>query len=384
MTHSYSYSPVTGIAPHLIQESAPDEQLVKLVDQTIKDAIQQAASDIHVEPFSDSCRIRYRHDGILREVTSIPNHIASRFMTRLKVMAQLDITEKRLPQDGRFQLYNVDIRVNTCPTLFGEKIVLRLLNAKNISLNIEKLGFNVAQKTLFLKQITRPQGMILITGPTGSGKTITLYAALNYLNAIEKNISTVEDPVEIQLVGINQINVNTKIGLEFSTVLRTLLRQDPDIIMLGEIRDPETASIAIQAAQTGHLVLATLHTNNTIEAIARLESLGITPYHIMNAVSLIISQRLLRKLCLHCKQHERKPLFENCQHCLQGYKGRIGIYELLPITEKIQTLILEKNMAAIRQYKQHEGFSTLYESGMRLVKEGITNLAELNRVVSDV
>ncbi len=235
MTPSYTYSPVTGIAPHVIQEGLPDEPLIKLVDQIIKDAIQLSVSDIHIEPFTNFCRIRYRRDGILHEVTQIPAHLALRFVTRLKVIAKLDITERRLPQDGRFQLYDVDIRINTCPTLFGEKIVLRLLNTNKILLNISKLGFSLSQKKLFLKNISRPQGMILVTGPTGSGKTVTLYAALNYLNSIEKNISTAEDPIEIQLAGINQININSKIGLEFSTAFTNIAASRPDIIMLGEI-----------------------------------------------------------------------------------------------------------------------------------------------------
>jgi len=384
MTKSYSYSPTTGIAPHIIQDGISDEPLIKLVDDIIKNAIQQAASDIHIEPFANACRVRYRRDGILHEAPPIPNNLALRFITRLKVMAQLDITERRLPQDGHFQLDNIDIRINTCPTLFGEKIVLRLLNANKISLNIAKLGFNPVQKKLFLKNITRPQGMVLITGPTGSGKTTTLYAALNYLNSIEKNISTVEDPIEIQLAGINQINTNSKIGLEFSTVLRTLLRQDPDIIMLGEIRDPETADIAIQAAQTGHLVLATLHTNNTVEAVTRLQFMGIRANDIISSVSLIVSQRLLRKLCQHCKQLESENCFrsQGCQQCWQGYKDRIGIYEFFPVTEKMNPLILTKNISAIRQHLKEDGFLTLYESGMKLVQQGITSMMELNRVVS--
>ncbi len=366
-----------GIAPSAVQEGLPDVSLIQLVDQVIKNAIQLAASDIHIEPSASSYRVRYRRDGILHEVRQISADCAMRFITRLKVIAKLDIAERRLPQDGRFQLYDVDIRINTCPTLFGEKVVLRLLNANKISLNIANLGFSPEQEIMFLKNINRPQGMVLVTGPTGSGKTVTLYSALNYLNSIEKNISTAEDPIEIQLSGINQININTKIGLEFSTVLRTLLRQDPDVIMLGEIRDEETAKIAIQAAQTGHLVLATLHTNSAVEALTRFQAMGITPHEIITSISLIVSQRLLRKLCLHCKQIEDK----GCQHCLKGYWGRTGIYEFFPMTEKIGEFVLLKNIAGIRQQLREEGLATLYESGVKLVQQGITSKVELNRVI---
>ncbi len=376
---STSYPSTSGTASHVVHEGLSDEPLIKLVDQTIKNAILQEASDIHIEPFDHSCRIRYRRDGILHEVTQIPSHLAVRFITRLKVIAKLDITERRLPQDGRFQLYDVDIRMNTCPTLFGEKVVLRLLNANKIALDISTLGFSDEQKKLFIENITRPQGMIIITGPTGSGKTVTLYSALNYLNSIEKNISTVEDPIEIQLEGINQININSKIGLKFSTVLRTLLRQDPDIIMLGEIRDEETARIAIQAAQTGHLVLATLHTNSAIEAITRLRSIGISSHDIITSVSLIISQRLLRKLCHHCKLLENPH--HGCTQCLNGYQGRIGIYEFFPMTEYLTELVLMNNITAFRHFMKDNGFSTLYESGMKLVRQGITSIDELKRVV---
>ncbi|MCD6038804.1 MAG: xpsE [Gammaproteobacteria bacterium] len=384
MTKLYSYSSITGMAPHVSQESLLDEPLIKLVDQIIKEAIDQTASDIHIEPFANFCRVRYRRDGILYEANHIAMHLTSRFITRLKVMAQLDITEKRLPQDGHFQLYDIDIRINTCPTLFGEKIVLRLLNVNKTALNITKLGFSKIQKKIFLNHITQPQGMILITGPTGSGKTVTLYSALNYLNSIEKNISTVEDPIEIQLAGINQININPRIGLEFSTVLRTLLRQDPDIIMLGEIRDSETAHIAIQAAQTGHLVLTTLHTKNAWEAVTRLQSLGITSHDIISTVSLIVSQRLIRKLCQYCKKQENESYFHSkgCQHCLQGYKNRTGIYEFFTFTKKTSEMILTNNKIALHHQQQEEVFSTLYQSGMQLVRQGMTSIIELNRVVS--
>lgn len=357
-----------------IAQEGSDESLISRVDHVIKDAIQLAASDIHIEPSASLYRIRYRRDGILHEVMQISSEFALRFVTRLKVIAKLDISERRLPQDGRFQFDKVDIRINTCPTLFGEKIVLRLLNANKISLRIDNLGFSSEQEKMFLKNINRPQGMVLVTGPTGSGKTVTLYSALNYLNSIEKNISTVEDPVEIQLNGINQININPKIGLEFSTILRTLLRQDPDVIMLGEIRDEETAKIAIQAAQTGHLVLATLHTNSAVEALTRFQAMGITPHEIITSISLIVSQRLLRKLCQYCNG-------KGCQHCLKGYSGRTSIYEFFPMTEKISEMVLLQNIAAIRQQLRGEGLATLYESGMKLVQQGVTNKAELSRVI---
>src|SRR3990167_4996825 len=264
---SHSLSP---FSTHLIQED-----LIDFADHIIEDALQKNASDIHIEPYEKTCRIRYRRDGLLYEVANAPLSTAFRLITRLKVLAKLDISARRLPQDGHFQFHQRDIRVNTCPTIFGEKMVLRLLDLTQISLNIEHFGFNEQQKKLFLHKISQPNGMILVTGPTGSGKTVTLYSALNYLNTAEKNISTVEDPVEIQLNGINQVNINSKIHLEFSTILRTLLRQDPDVVMVGEIRDKDTAEIAIQAAQTGHLVLSTLHTNSALETINRLQSMGI-------------------------------------------------------------------------------------------------------------
>lgn len=375
-----------------VQENAVtyDEPLIRFVDHLIQHALQQAASDIHIEPYENTCRIRYRQDGILYEVAKIPIHLASRLVTRLKVMAKLDISERRLPHDGRLQLNQtnntaIDIRVNTCPTLFGEKMVLRILNVNKISIKIDDLGFTHTQKNLFLKKISQPQGMILVTGPTGSGKTVTLYSALNYLNTPEKNISTIEDPVEIQLAGINQVNVNPKIGLNFAVALRTFLRQDPDIIMVGEIRDTETAEIATQAAQTGHLVLSTVHTNSAIETLARLQSMGVAAHHLGNAVSLIVAQRLLRKLCAACKQPEAESTFHRavgCQHCYQGYRGRIGIYELLPITDNISNLMLSTaNTLAIAEQAQHEGFSSLRSIAIEKASQGITTLSEINRVI---
>lgn len=386
--------------PNVLQDNSVnyDEPLIKFVDQVIRHAIEQKASDIHIEPYSNNCRIRYRRDGILYEVTTIPIELASRFVTRLKVMAKLDISERRLPQDGRFHLDAIDIRINTCPTLFGEKIVLRLLDSNKFLLDLCALGFTNTQHNLFISNISKPHGMILVTGPTGCGKTVTLYSALNYLNVTEKNISTVEDPVEIQLTGINQVSIQPKIGLDFSTILRTLLRQDPDIIMLGEIRDKETAHIAIQAAHTGHLVLSTLHTNSAIESISRLMSMGIAAYNIVSSVSLIIAQRLVRILCSYCKQPETLSLkmldlAENnskhiiyravgCQQCLHGYSGRTGIYEFLPITEKISNLILSgADSITINNEIQQQGYNLLQQMGKEKILTGVTSIMEINRVL---
>lgn len=368
-----------------------DEPLIKFVDKILQQAIEQSISDIHIEPYENQCRIRFRRDGILYEKNTIPIELALRFSTRLKVMARLDISERRIPQDGRFHFNNINIRINSCPTLFGEKIVLRLLNSQNISLDLQGLGFSYSQYELFIQHITKPQGLILVTGPTGCGKTVTLYSALKHLNTPEKNISSVEDPVEIQLTGINQVSIQPKIGLDFAAILRTLLRQDPDIIMLGEIRDKETAEIAIQAAHTGHLVISTLHTNNSIEAIARLTSMGIPTYQIASSISLIIAQRLIRKLCNHCKEtdvckinSQFHPVFKpsRCSKCLNGYYERTGIYEFLPINEKMTELILlESNSLLIKEQMERDGHHLLRQNGMGLVLAGITSLSELNRVL---
>ncbi len=378
---------------HVVQENAVtyDEPLIRFVDHLIQHALQQAASDIHIEPYETTCRIRYRQDGILYEIARIPIHLATRLVTRLKVMAKLDISERRLPQDGRLQLNQpnniaIDIRVNTCPTLFGEKIVLRILDINKISLDIDTLGFNPTQKNLFLNAISQPQGMILVTGPTGSGKTVTLYSALNYLNTSEKNISTIEDPIEIQLPGINQVNINPKIGLTFATALRTFLRQDPDIIMVGEIRDTETAEIATQAAQTGHLVLSTVHTNSTVETLARLQAMGIAAHNLVSSIALIVAQRLLRTLCIECKQPElsNSQSFRavGCQYCQQGYRGRLGVYELLPMTESIKSLMLSgANALMLAEQAQREGYLSLRNAAMEKVSQGITTLTEINRVI---
>jgi len=377
-----------------------EEPIIQFVDKIIGDAFQQHVSDIHIEPYEKICRIRYRQDGILFSTHEIPLLLATRIATRLKVMANLNIAEKRLPQDGRFQIDNIDIRINTCPTLFGEKIVLRLLNSSHINLDIDQLGLTDNQKNLFIKTLLRPQGMILVTGPTGSGKTVTLYSALAYLNHSEKNISTVEDPIEIRLTGINQVNVNPKIGLHFSTVLRAFLRQDPDILMVGEIRDLETAEIAVQASQTGHLVLSTLHTNSAVETITRLRAIGIPSYNIAESVSLIIAQRLIRKLCDVCKIPEKvthysninfpKQFFPNdvyrakgCDQCNQGYKNRIALYECLPINEKISQFILTgKDTRAFLSCAKQEGFITLKEIAISHVLQGVTSFSEISGLLS--
>lgn len=366
-----------------------DEPLIKFVDHVLLHAKQQTVSDIHIEPYATECRIRYRRDGLLHEVTTLPAELAVRFVTRLKVIAKLDITERRLPQDGRFQLHDMDIRINTCPTFFGEKIVLRLLDVNKLSLKMERLGMNDLQKEIFIKKINQPHGLILITGPTGSGKTTTLYSALSYLNSTEKNISTVEDPVEIQLNGINQVNICPKIGLDFAAVLRTLLRQDPDVIMVGEIRDKETADIAMLAAQTGHLVLSTLHTNSALDTLQRLRSLGITDYNLTHSISLIIAQRLLRQLCPLCKQPETldndKLIFraQGCRECLQGYHGRIGIYEFLPFTEVLTHLILSQaTTTQLYSELEKEGFVSLRQMAKAALLSGKSSVTEMNRVIA--
>ncbi len=374
-------------SPLVIHENTTtyDEPLIQFTNNILKQAIHQSASDIHIEHYKNFSRIRFRQDGILHEISQMPTQLSIRMITRIKVLAKLDISERRLPQDGRFQFDNYDIRVSTCPTLHGEKIVLRLLNTGNMIHRLETLGFSETQLSVFLDAIHQPQGMILVTGPTGSGKTVTLYSALEHLNSPNKNISTVEDPIEIQLQGINQVNIHPKIDLHFSTILRSLLRQDPDIVMIGEIRDTETAKIAMQAAQTGHLVFSTLHTNSAIDAIARLRSMELTEFDIDNSVSLIVAQRLVRKLCSYCKQPDpvstqflqsiefpvtnmQSTLYKalGCTHCLQGYQGRTGIFELLSI----------KN-----HFQPDENFKSLWHSGYEKTAAGLTSLAELNRVL---
>jgi type IV pilus assembly protein PilB len=376
--------------PPLIRENSShyDEPLIKFVDHILFHALQKSASDIHIEPFENHCRIRYRLQGILYNITEINSTLASRLITRLKVMAQLNIAERRLPQDGHFQITQatvpVDVRLNSCPTLFGEKIVLRILDSRHLTLAVESLGFSSQQLTLFLTKISEPQGLILVTGPTGSGKTVTLYSALNYLNKPSKNISTVEDPVEIRLPGINQVNIHPKIGLDFATILRTFLRQDPDIIMLGEIRDAETAMIATQAAQTGHLVLSTVHTNNAIETLARLTTLGVTA----NNISLILAQRLLRILCDACKIPDKTSTASSiyqasgCPQCLNGYVGRTAVFEVLAITEELTELLANtSNTQVMQNYLQHNGFINLQDAAFAMVCNGHTSINEMQRVL---
>lgn len=372
------------------QDEFTDEPVTDFVNKLILDAIQKNISDIHLEPYEKFCRIRFRRDGLLYEATRIPTHLATRVCLRLKIMAQLNISERRLPQDGRMkwrEKIKKDIRINCCPTLFGEKIVLRILDATILHLDSHSLGMTTTQLSQFLTALKKPQGLILVTGPTGSGKTTTLYSAMHYLNQIEYNICSAEDPVEIEMPGINQIHINPKIGLNFSAALRAFLRQDPDVIMLGEIRDTETAQIAMQAAQTGHLVLSTLHTNNAVETIMRLRSMQIEAYQVINSISLIIAQRLVRKLCPLCKifdpinQHYYHAV--GCNHCHQGFHQRTGIFECIPMTENIAELIFSgaQQNALIKQLKQENGMM-LYESGLAKVLSGETSYQELNRVVT--
>lgn len=353
--------------PPLQEETTPttpepaDEPVADYLDHLFNEAIINHASDIHIEPQSTQYRIRFRRDGLLYEAAIIPTHLAVRLITRLKILAGLNIAEKRLPQDGRLQLkrhHNIDVRLNTCPTLCGEKIALRLLDTRHLSLTIDALGMTPEQQECFTHHLSQPQGLILVAGPTGSGKTVTLYSALNKLNDPANHIVTVEDPVEIELPGINQVTVHPRIGLDFAAALRTLLRQDPDILMIGEIRDAETAAIALQAAQTGHLVLATLHANSAQDSITRLHSLGIQSSELSASLSLVIAQRLVRVLCPHCKQHN---IAIGCHHCAAGYAGRTGIYECL--TPKQQSK------------------PTLHEAGMQKVQAGITSHAELKRIL---
>ncbi|MFJ1267688.1 type IV-A pilus assembly ATPase PilB [Legionella lytica] len=380
-----------------------DAPIVKFVNQILFKAIQQGASDIHFEPFEKEYRIRYRHDGILHEVASPPANLSARITARIKVMAKLDISERRIPQDGSFKtnLPNkqpIDFRVSTCPTTHGEKVVIRILDLDTAKLNIEVLGFNHKQREYFMQAIRRPQGMILVTGPTGSGKTVSLYAALNLLNTPKVNISTAEDPVEIKINGINQVNINPKVGLHFSNVLRSFLRQDPDIIMVGEVRDLETAEIAIKAAQTGHLVLSTLHTNSAVESLTRLINIGIPSVNIVSSLTLIIAQRLARKLCEQCKTlrtdlnkanllawklNETDQIYKavGCSQCTEGYRGRIGLFEVLPITKTLSELIMTgASSLEILKRAQQEGMTSIYQSGIEKVRQGITTLEEVNRV----
>ncbi len=387
-----------------------DAPVVRFVNKVMLDAIKRSASDIHFEPYEKYYRIRLRQDGVLTEIARPPAALAVKVAARLKVMARLDIAERRVPQDGRIKMRlsknrAIDFRVNTCPTLFGEKVVCRLLDPSSAQLGIDALGYEEEQKQIYLAQLAKPYGMILVTGPTGSGKTVSLYTGLNILNTADRNISTAEDPAEINMPGINQVNVNPRVGLTFASSLRAFLRQDPDIIMVGEIRDLETAEIAIKAAQTGHLVLSTLHTNDAPKTLTRMVDMGIKPYAIASTVSLIIAQRLARRLCTNCKEPVDIPaeallkegftkeevdggltIFsgKGCNQCTNGFKGRVGIYQVMPVTETIGRIIMEGgNAIQIADQAAAEGVPDLRKSGLKKVKDGVTSLEEINRVTID-
>jgi type IV pilus assembly protein PilB len=390
------------------RDDVEDAPIVRFVNKIMLDAIRKNASDIHFEPYEKYYRIRLRIDGVLREIAQPPVQLSTKLAARLKVMSRLDIAERRVPQDGRIKMRlsknrSIDFRVSSCPTLFGEKIVLRILDASTAMMGIDALGYEPFQKDLYMKTLARPQGMILVTGPTGSGKTVSLYTGLSILNVEDTNISTAEDPAEIVLPGVNQVNVNPKVGLTFASALRAFLRQDPDVIMVGEVRDLETAEIAIKAAQTGHLVLSTLHTNDAPQTLTRMVDMGVKPYAIATSVSLIIAQRLGRRLCGNCKQplelpHDAllkegfseeqiastefkiyKPV--GCSQCTDGYKGRVGLYEVLPVTEAIGRIILEGGSAPhIRDQARKDGVWDLRTAGLKKVLDGLTSLEEVNRV----
>ena len=393
-----------------VDANIDDTPVVRFINGILTTAIKAGASDIHFEPYEKTFRVRTRIDGILHESKTAPIALAGRISARLKVLSRLNIAERRVPQDGRMRLKlsktkAIDFRVNTCPTLFGEKIVLRILDPTSAQLGIDALGYEEAQKKIFMDVMHNPYGMILVTGPTGSGKTVSLYTALNILNTDKRNISTAEDPAEISLPGINQVNVNPAVGLNFSDALRAFLRQDPDVIMVGEIRDLETAEIAIKAAQTGHMVLSTLHTNDAPQTLTRLANMGVPPFNIASAVTLIIAQRLARRLCTHCKTAESIPdeaLLEEgflqqqidegvtvfkavgCDNCTDGYKGRLGIYQVMPVTEAIGRIIMEGgNAMQIADQAGKEGVFDLRRSGLIKVASGVTSLEEINRVIKE-
>lgn len=394
-----------------LDESGVDETpVVRFVNKVLLDAIKRGASDIHIEPYEKMFRVRYRIDGVLEEVTNPPLAMAGRLTARIKVMSRMDISERRIPQDGRIKLKisktkAIDFRVNTCPTLFGEKTVLRILDPSSAQLGIDALGYEPEQKKAYMDALSNPYGMILVTGPTGSGKTVSLYTGLNILNEPGTNISTAEDPAEINLTGINQVNVNPKAGLTFAEALKSFLRQDPDVIMVGEIRDLETASIAVKAAQTGHLVLSTLHTNDAPQTLSRLINMGVPPFNIATAVSLIIAQRLGRRLCESCKAPEeelpREILIQEgfkddqlvdlkiykavgCKKCNGGYKGRVGIYQVMKISEDIGKIIMAGgNAIEIAEQAKKENIPDLRESALKKVAQGILSLEEANRITKD-
>ncbi|HHF0501057.1 type IV-A pilus assembly ATPase PilB [Vibrio diabolicus] len=388
-----------------IEDLSQDESPVsRYINQILLDAVRKGASDIHFEPYEKMYRVRLRCDGILIETQQPPSHLSRRLSARIKILSKLDIAERRLPQDGRIKLKlnhdtAIDMRVSTLPTLFGEKIVLRLLDSSSASLDIDKLGYSEQQKQLYLDALRRPQGMILMTGPTGSGKTVSLYTGLSILNKPEINISTAEDPVEINLSGINQVQVQPKIGFGFAEALRSFLRQDPDVVMVGEIRDLDTAEIAIKASQTGHLVLSTLHTNSAAETVIRLSNMGVESFNLASSLSLIIAQRLARKLCSHCKQSQEltvqlqhlgiqasdnifKADPDGCNECTHGYSGRTGIYEVMRFDEFLsEALIKGASVHELEKLAIANGMSTLQMSGIEKLKQGITSFSELQRVL---
>ncbi|MGY1425677.1 type IV-A pilus assembly ATPase PilB [Lysobacter sp. A289] len=393
-----------------VDAKTDDTPVVKFINKVLVDAIRRGASDIHFEPYETEYRVRLRIDGLLKQSARVPVKLQPRISARLKVMAQLDIAEKRAPQDGRIKLNlsktrQIDFRVSTLPTLFGEKIVLRILDGSAAKMGIEKLGYEDEQRDLFLGAVQRPYGMVLVTGPTGSGKTVSLYTALNILNDETRNISTVEDPVEIRVPGINQVQMNIKRGMTFAAALRSFLRQDPDVIMVGEIRDLETAEIGIKAAQTGHMVLSTLHTNDAPQTIARLMNMGVAPFNITSSVTLVIAQRLARRLH-SCKRPVELPehallaegftaeeiadpefkLYEavGCGDCTEGYKGRTGIYQVMPMSDEIQMIVLAGgNAMQIAEAAQAAGVRDLRQSALLKARNGVTSLAEINRVTKD-
>lgn len=391
------------------ESAANNAPVVKFVNKMLLDAIRQGASDIHFEPYEKVYRVRFRTDGMLEEVSRPPVSIGNVLAARLKVMSQMDISERRVPQDGRIKMRlsknrTIDFRVNTLPTLWGEKIVLRILDPSSAQMGIDHLGYEPEQKDLYMKALNQPQGMILVTGPTGSGKTVSLYTGLNILNTVERNISTAEDPVEINLEGVNQVHVNAKVGLTFAEALRSFLRQDPDIVMVGEIRDLETAEISIKAAQTGHLVLSTLHTNSAAETVTRLLNMGVPAFNVASSVSLIIAQRLARRLCQECAEPANIPveaLLEQgfteeiletanilkpvgCDKCNNGNKGRVGIYEVVRITEELATLIMEgANSLQLAKKAREEGFADLRHSALKKCADGLISLEEVNRITKD-
>lgn len=394
-----------------LTDNVDEAPVVKFVNKMLGDAIRMGASDLHFEPYEKTYRVRFRVDGVMQKMASPPVQLAGKIAARLKVMSQMDISERRIPQDGRIKLKlsknkAIDFRVNSLPTLFGEKIVLRILDPSSAMLGIEALGYEPDQKEMFLEALHKPQGMLLITGPTGSGKTVSLYTGINILNTGETNISTAEDPVEINLEGINQVNVNPKVGLTFANALKSFLRQDPDIVMVGEIRDLETAEIAIKAAQTGHMVLSTLHTNSAPETLTRLRNMGVASFNIATSVNLVIAQRLARRLCKNCKKPiniPRQSLLElgftevdlddpdnviyepvGCNECREGYKGRVGVYEVMKVSPDISRIIMEDgNAIDIKDAAIKNGFRDLRRSGILKVLQGVTSIQEMMRVTSE-